>query len=251
MSGRVSILSAHGLSKAYGGVAASSNVTLDVVPGEVHGLIGPNGAGKSTLVAMLAGDLRPDSGQIFLEGQDITGLSAPKRTRLGIRRSFQKTSVFPQLTALENAKLAVQVFEGRPFGMWRSVSSDKKLTVSALDVLAEVGIADLAHRAAGSLSHGECRHLELAMALVCKPRLLLLDEPFAGMGRDETDEMVERIKPIKGKCSILLIEHDLDAVFALADRITVLVLGRTVVTDLPSVVRSDPSVHAAYFGTRR
>ncbi len=245
------VLSVQNVSKSFGGVQANRDVSLDVLPGEVHALIGPNGAGKTTLISMLAGEVTPNDGAIYLDGHDVTGLNAPQRAKRGIRRSFQITSVFAELTVLENATLACQALSGRAtYRTWRPIAADRQLRDSSLAALDKVGIAALADRPAAALSHGEKRHLELAMALVGEPRLLLLDEPFAGMGADETSEMVERLRKIKGTTAMLLIEHDLDAVFSLADRLTVLVLGTPVATGDPDSIRSNAEVHAAYFGKK-
>jgi branched-chain amino acid transport system ATP-binding protein len=244
------ILMVDRLSKSYGGVVANRDVTLNVRAGEIHALIGPNGAGKTTLISMLAGEVSPDSGRIYLNGHDITQSSAPQRAKRGVRRSFQNTSVFPDLTVLQNANLACQAFSGRTYRIWGAVADDKDLRQRALYALDKVGIASLADRLARALSHGERRHLELAMALVGEPQLLLLDEPFAGMGPAETSEMVDRLRSIKGKQAILLIEHDLDAVFSLADRLTVMVMGTPIITDKPAVVRANAEVQAAYFGSK-
>lgn len=244
------ILTVNGLSKSYGGVAANKDVSIEILPDEIHALIGPNGAGKTTLVSLLAGEIFPDQGSIFLDQIDVTRLSGPQRAQFGIRRSFQITSVFPELTVLENATLACQAIRGRTYRMWHRISSDHQLREAAMLSLDSVGITALAQRPASALSHGERRHLELAMAMAGEPRLLLLDEPFAGMGPDETSEMVGRLRSIKGKQAILLIEHDLDAVFSLADRLTVMVMGTPIITDSPKAVRANARVHAAYFGSK-
>lgn len=244
------VLAVHGLSKTYGGVVANHDVSLEIKAGEVHALIGPNGAGKTTLISMLAGDVYPDRGDIYLDGVRVTDMSAPHRAKSGIRRSFQITSVFPSLTVLENTILACQALQSRTFRFWTPVSSDHALREAALAALDAVGIAPLSERIASAISHGERRHLELAMTMVGRPRLLLLDEPFAGMGPDETAEMVGRLRSMKGEQAMLLIEHDLDAVFSLADRLTVMVMGTPIITDRPEVVKADAGVQAAYFGSR-
>jgi branched-chain amino acid transport system ATP-binding protein len=244
------VLQVEAVSKAFGGVVANRDVSLEIARDEVHGLIGPNGAGKTTLISMLAGELRPDQGRILLDCRDVTNLSAPQRAQRGIRRSFQITSVFPELTVIANAVLACQAIRGGTFQFWRPVQADAELYELARMTLAQVGIERLADRQAASLSHGERRQLELAMVLVGKPRILLLDEPFAGMGPDETAEMVERLRAIKAHQAMLVIEHDLDALFTLADRLTVLVMGTPIASGDTDSIRKDEKVRAAYFGTR-
>ncbi|MGD9922931.1 MAG: ABC transporter ATP-binding protein [Pseudorhodoplanes sp.] len=246
----IPVLAVEGISKAYGGVIANRDVSLAIEPGEVHGLIGPNGAGKTTLVSILSGEVRPDQGHVLLDGSDITGLNAPKRAKLGIRRSFQITSVFMGLTMIENVILACQAIRGGGFRLWRPIALDRGLREEAAQALELVGIDHLAYKVASELSHGERRHLELAMVLVGQPRLLLLDEPFAGMGAEETHEMVGRLRKIKGQQAILLIEHDLDAVFSLVDHLTVMVMGSPIATDRPDAIRKSAEVRAAYFGTK-
>lgn len=244
------VMQVEGVWKSYGGVVANRDVSITIAPGEVHGLIGPNGAGKTTLISLLSGEVSPDQGRILLAGEDVTQLSAPQRAKLGIRRSFQITSVFPELTVVANAMLACQAMRGHTFNFWQPLVADKELHDISRATLALVGIEHLAERTATQLSHGERRHLELAMVLVGKPRILLLDEPFAGMGPDETAEMVERLRAIKSQQAMLLIEHDLDAVFSLADRLTVMVMGKPIATDTPEAVRHDEAVRSAYFGTK-
>jgi len=245
----IPVLQVESVSKTFGGIIANRDVSLTIEAHEVHGLIGPNGAGKTTLISMLAGELRPDEGRILLDDRDVTRLSAPQRAQLGIRRSFQITSVFPELTVIENAVLACQVMRGGTFRFWKPVKADTSLYDSAMSSLAEVGIDPLAERRVASLSHGERRQLELAMVLVGEPRILLLDEPFAGMGPDETTEMVARLQAMKKQRAMLLIEHDLDALFSLADRLTVMVMGTPIASGDTETVRNDERVRAAYFGT--
>lgn len=241
----IPVLQIENLSKSFGGVAANVGVSMTVRDGEVHGLIGPNGAGKTTLVSLLAGEVRPDHGRILLDGVDVTDLRTPRRAQLGIRRSYQITSIFPELTVLENAVLACQALRGGSFRLWTPIRSDRDLREAGRAALQLVGIEALADRPAGSLSHGERRHVELAMVLVGEPRILLLDEPFAGMGPEETVEMVGRLQQIKRKHAILLIEHDMDAVFSLADRLTVMVMGTPVATGSPELIRGDEAVQAS------
>lgn len=240
------VLAVERLGKAYGGVVANRDVNLQIAPGEVHGLIGPNGAGKTTLVSLLAGEVRADRGRIVLDGRDITRLPPPARARLGIRRSFQISAVFPDLTVEANLMLACGV--ACPLRPWQSVLRNTKLRAEAMAMLEQVGIAHLAPRRAAEIAHGERRLVELAMALTGEPRLLLLDEPFAGLGGNETAAMVALLQRLRGQRTMLLIEHDLPSVFALADRLTVMVLGTPIATGRPDDVRADPAVQRAYLG---
>lgn len=242
------LLAVTGLTKRFGGLLAIGDVTLSVRQGEIHAIIGPNGAGKTTLVSALAGELRPDSGAVRFAGNDISRLGPAGRAALGIARSFQITSVFREFTALDNVALAVQAHEGHSFRFWRPTSRDRRLREKAREALAEIGLAGRAGMPAAALSHGERRALELAMVLASGPRLLLLDEPMAGMGAVESAEMISLLARLKGRLAIVLVEHDMDAVFALADRITVLVYGRVIATGTPEAVRADPEVRRAYLG---
>ena len=236
------------LHKRFGGVTATDNVSLEIRRGEVHALIGPNGAGKTTLMAQLTGQLRPDAGTIHFAGRDITSLSTPARVQLGLARSFQITSVLQDFTALDNVALAVQAHQGHSFRFWKAARRDASLRHPAMAALREVGLSARAEVLAARLSHGEQRQLEIAMALASDPIMLLLDEPMAGMGPDEAARLVEYLKTLKGKRTILLVEHDMDAVFALADRITVLVYGRAIATDSPAAIRANAAVRQAYLG---
>ena len=236
------------LSKRFGGLTATDALSLEIARGELHALIGPNGAGKTTLIAQLAGELAPDEGQIMLDGDDITRLPTHLRVRRGLARSFQITSVFGGFTAADNVALAVQARAGHSFRFWRDARGDATLRQPALAELDRVGLADRADVPATSLSHGEKRQLEVAMALATGPSLLLLDEPMAGMGPEESARMVALLESLRGDLTILLVEHDMDAVFALADRITVLVYGRAIATGRPAEIRVDPAVQAAYLG---
>jgi branched-chain amino acid transport system ATP-binding protein len=242
------LLQVDGLVKRFGGLVATDTLSLDVRQGEVHALIGPNGAGKTTLIAQLAGFLRPDAGRIEFAGRDITFLPAPARVRLGLARSFQITSVLRDFTALDNVALAEQARQGHSFRFWRPARADSTLRTPGLAALEAVGLADRADVAAANLSHGEQRQLEVAMALACDPAMLLLDEPMAGMGAEESARMVELLRGLRGRRTMLLIEHDMDAVFALADRITVLVYGRSIATGTPAEIRASPEVRTAYLG---
>jgi branched-chain amino acid transport system ATP-binding protein len=242
------LLEAQGLVKRFGGVVATDHVDLAVRPGEIHAVIGPNGAGKTTLIAQLAGELPPDAGRIRFAGQDVTPLPVHARSALGLARSFQVTSVFRDLTALDNVALAVQAHAGSSFRFWRDARREAALREPARAVLAEVGLGGRADVLAANLSHGEQRQLEIAMALATRPRVLLLDEPTAGMGAEESARMVALLQTLKGRQSLLLIEHDMDAVFALADRITVLVYGRVIATGDPEVIAVSAPVREAYLG---
>ena len=236
------------LSKRFGGLAATDALDLTVARGELHAVIGPNGAGKSTLVNQLAGMLKPDAGSIRFDGASITALSTQARVRRGLVRSFQVTSVLPEFTALENVALAVQARAGHSFRFWRPARGDPALDRPAMALLARVGLASRAAIAADDLSHGEQRQLELAMALATGPRMLLLDEPMAGLGATESRAMTELLRTLKATLTILLVEHDMEAVFALADRVTVLVYGRAIASGPPDAIRRDPAVREAYLG---
>jgi len=241
-------LKARSLIKAFGGLMATDNLSLEVAPGEFHAVIGPNGAGKTTLVNLLSGLLKLDAGAITFAGRDITRLSAPARVKAGLVRSFQITSIFRDFTALENVMLPVQAQQGHSFRFWTPVSRDARLTAPALELLKRVGLGDRADVRAGNLAYGEQRQLEIAIALATGPSFLLLDEPMAGMGPEESQGLVEFLGALKGRYTMLLVEHDMDAVFALADRITVLVYGRVIATGTPDEIRNDPEVRVAYLG---
>ncbi len=236
------------LSKSYGALRVTDDVSLDVLPGEIHAVIGPNGAGKTTLIGEIAGSIRPDTGRIALRGEDITALPTHVRVRRGLTRSFQITNLLPDFTALENVALAAQARDGSSFRFFRSAAREDRLNARALESLALVGLGPRAHIPAHSLSHGEKRSLELAVALVQHPALILLDEPMAGTGREETAQLVATLRALKGSQAILLVEHDMEAVFALADRVSVLVYGRIIATGKPDAIRADPEVRRAYLG---
>jgi len=242
------LLETAGLIKRFGGLVATGEVSLSVAPGEIHAVIGPNGAGKTTLIGQLSGELKPDSGEIRFAGADISRLGPARRAALGIARSFQITSIFREFTTLDNVALAIQARAGHSFRFWRAARRDASLRDPALVALGIVGLAGRADLLAGSLAHGEKRALELAMALATRPRLLLLDEPMAGMGPEESASMVRLLAGLKGRFSIVLVEHDMDAVFALADRITVMVYGRVIASAEPAAIRADPEVRRAYLG---
>jgi branched-chain amino acid transport system ATP-binding protein len=242
------LLEVRGLVKSFGGLIATSRVDLRVLDGETHAIIGPNGAGKTTLIAQLAGDLRPDAGTIAFAGRDVTALAAPARARLGLARSFQITSVFRDFTALDNVALAVQAHAGHSFRFWRAARDDAALRAPARAMLDAVGLGARAGVLAANLAHGEQRQLEIAMVLATRPRLLLLDEPMAGMGPEESLRMIAFLRTLKGAQTILLVEHDMDAVFALADRISVMVYGRIIASGPPEEIRASAEVREAYLG---
>jgi branched-chain amino acid transport system ATP-binding protein len=242
------ILAVQGLRKAFGALVATDGVSFELREGETHAVIGPNGAGKTTFISQLAGDLRSDSGSIHFAGEDVTRLSAPARARKGLARSFQITSIYREFTALDNVALAVQARAGHSFRFWRRARAERSLRDPARRVLEEVGLGARAGLLAAELAHGEQRQLEVAMALATRPRLLLLDEPVAGMGLEESQRMVRFLSGLKGKRSIILVEHDMDVVFALADRISVLVYGRIIASGTPEEVRANAEVRRAYLG---
>ena len=242
------MLEVTGLVKNFGALRATDGIDFDVREGETHAVIGPNGAGKTTFIGQLAGTLRPDGGRIVFAGEDITALPAPRRARKGLARSFQITSIYKEFTALENVALAVQACAGHSFGFWRPAFRERALMAPAGQVLEEVGLAARRNVLAANLSHGEQRQLEVAMALATRPRLLLLDEPMAGMGIEESQRMVGFLASLKSRHSIVLVEHDMDAVFRLADRISVLVYGRVIATDSPQSIRGNEEVRRAYLG---
>jgi branched-chain amino acid transport system ATP-binding protein len=242
------ILKVEQLVKTFGGVMATDNVDFDVMPGEIHAVIGPNGAGKTTFVAQIAGMLKPDSGRIVFDGRDVSRVSAPARSHAGLARSFQITSVFRNFTALENVALSIQSHAGHSFRFWKRAATDPALVEPARKVLEDVGLGARALVLAGNLAHGEQRQLEIAMALATNPKMLLLDEPTAGMGTEESDHMREFMRRLKGRYSMLLIEHDMGTVFSLADRVTVLVYGRAIATGTPEEIRNNDEVRAAYLG---
>jgi branched-chain amino acid transport system ATP-binding protein len=242
------LLEIRDLTKRFGGVLASDGISFSVPAGELHAIIGPNGAGKSTLIGQLAGEIRPDGGQIFFNGRDITRVPAWRRSSLGLARSFQITSLFQDFSVLDNVALAVQAHAGHSFRFWQPARSEAMLRQPARAALVRAGLAHRADALCASLSHGEHRQLEIAMALATGPRLFLLDEPMAGMGPDESARMVTLLGELKREQTILLIEHDMDAVFLLADRITVLVNGRVIASGLPEEIRADAAVRAAYLG---
>jgi len=242
------ILSIQNLVKHFGGLAATDNLNLDIAEGETRAVIGPNGAGKTTLIDQIAGELSPDSGSIRFQGKDITRLPPPKRSHLGMARSFQITNIFLDFTALENVAMSIQSHAGHSFRFWRNARRDRSLLEPAMAALQQVNLGERAQVMAATMSHGEHRQLEVAMALATGPKLLLLDEPMAGMGPEESARMVEILTTLKGRLTMLLIEHDMDVVFALADRITVLVYGSALATGTRQEIQANPEVRQAYLG---
>ena len=236
------------LVRRFGGILATDNLSLDVISGELHAIIGPNGAGKTTLISQLTGQLLPNSGTIHFAGQDITRLPAWRRSALGLARSFQITSLLPDFTASDNVALAAQAHDGHSFRFWGSAREEQHLRQAAQSALARVGLADRADTLVSKLSHGEQRELELAVALATKPQLLLLDEPMAGLGTTESARMVKLLQELRREATIVLVEHDMEAVFALADRITVLVYGRVIASGAPAAIRGNEEVRRAYLG---
>jgi branched-chain amino acid transport system ATP-binding protein len=241
-------LRAVGLKKHFGGLTAVSDVSLDLRAGEIHAVIGPNGAGKSTLINLLSGDLTPSAGEIMLGGNDITRLAPDRRARAGLGRSYQKTTIFPQFTAQENVRLAAQAHAASPLKMCGNVFSDADVNRRTREALDHAGLSARAQMTATHLSHGEQRQLEIAMVLATQPRIILLDEPLAGMGQSEARKVVDLIASLKKGRAVLVVEHDMDAVFELADRLTVMADGHVIASGLPQDVRVDPAVRIAYLG---
>ncbi|MBN9497402.1 MAG: ABC transporter ATP-binding protein [Alphaproteobacteria bacterium] len=242
------LLSIESLYKTFGGLTATDNLTLDVRAGEVHALIGPNGAGKTTVINQLTGELAPNAGRILLDGQDITALPVHARVHRGLGRTFQIVQLMGTYTALDHVALAVQAHQGHSFRFFRAARDDRSLRDPAYALLERVGLKARADEPVASLSHGERKQLELAVALAMEPRLLLLDEPMAGLGAVESAQMVELLQSLKGRFAMLLVEHDMEAVFSLADRISVLVGGRAIATGSTADIQADPAVRIAYLG---
>ncbi|OSQ47669.1 ABC transporter ATP-binding protein [Thalassospira alkalitolerans] len=242
------ILSLSKVTKQFGALLASDNVSLDLMPGEIHALIGPNGAGKSTLIKQIAGEIKPDSGEIRFAGRDIGELDAVERSRMGLARTFQVSSLMPEFSVLQNVVLAQQSVSGKIFRFFKPVLSDASLLEPAMAQLERVGLADRAQMRAADISHGERRQLEMAVALALKPRAFLLDEPMAGMGPEGSKNLTDFLGGLRAEAPILLVEHDMDAVFALADRISVLVYGRIIATGTVDEIRGNDDVKRAYLG---
>jgi branched-chain amino acid transport system ATP-binding protein len=245
------ILRLEGLCKRYGGLDVTDHVDLDVAPSGVHAVIGPNGAGKTTLINQICGLVAPDAGRIVFAGHDVTHRPVHARARLGLARSFQITSILPGFSALENVALAVQARAGSSFRLFGRADREEELNAPAHAALVEVGLGERADVPAGSLSHGEKRALEIAIALAMAPKLLLLDEPMAGTGREETERLVNLLQGLKTRLPMVLVEHDMTAVFALADHVSVLIYGRILASGPPDAIRADPRVIAAYLGDDR
>ena len=245
----LTILKVSNLSKTFGGVVATDHLNLEIKHGELHAIIGPNGAGKTTLIAQLSGETLPDSGEIIFREENITALPPFKRSRLGIARSFQITSLMLEMDVIDNITLATLAQDNHSYKFWKPAREDIDLRKSALNALKEIGLEERAFEKVGNLSHGEHRQLEIAMALATQPHLLLLDEPMAGMGTEEGRTVLKIVQKLKKRKTILLIEHDMDVVFALADRITVLVYGRVIASGSPESIKEDEKVREAYLGS--
>jgi len=244
------LLAAVDLTRRFGGLMAVNTVSIELDVGEVHAVIGTNGAGKSTLVNMLSGELPATFGRIRFAGREITRWSQPQRARAGIGRSYQRTTIFPEFTVFENSSHPAQAMHARPWALWESAAHCNASIRAAHEALEAAGLEEDAQRSAGSLSHGAKRQLEIAMCLATRPRVLLLDEPLAGMGAEETERMLTLLDHLKGEHAVLLVEHDMDAVFRIADRITVMVNGEVIASDIPSRIRANREVQVAYLGTQ-
>ncbi|RST48458.1 ABC transporter ATP-binding protein [Variovorax sp. MHTC-1] len=242
------LLAVETLTRRFGGLVAVNAVSLDLHLGEVHAVIGTNGAGKSTLINMLSGEIEASDGRITLDGEDITKRAQFRRALAGVGRSYQRTTIFPEFTVLENCRLAAQAATPRPWAIWQSSQGCKDSNAAAREALEAAGLSTVASRVAGTLSHGAKRQLEVAMCLATNPRVLLLDEPLAGMGAEETERMLGLLASLKASHAILLVEHDMDAVFRIADRITVMVNGTVIATGDPASIRVNPEVRTAYLG---
>ena len=236
------------LTKRYGGLLATDQLSLSLAVGELHAIIGPNGAGKTTLIAQLSGEVAPDRGAIEFDGHDITALLPAQRALRGLARSYQITSVFPEFSVLETVTLAMQAHRGHSFGFWTPMLAQPALVEPAMRAIAQAGLSQRCSSKVSELAHGERRQLELAMVLVAEPKLLLLDEPMAGMSHQESGNVVRTLQGLKGRYTMLLVEHDMDAVFALADRISVMVYGRIIASGTPDDIRNNEEVKIAYLG---
>ena len=242
------LLKVQGLVKRFGGLVATDKVSLDIRHGEIHALIGPNGAGKTTLIAQLSGSLASDAGRLGFDGSDISALPQHERVRRGLARSYQITSIFKKFSVLNNVALAVQARSGTSMSFWRPLAAETALFEEAAELVRRVGLGGREHAMAGNLAHGEQRQLEVGLALATQPKLILLDEPMAGMGPEESVRIIELIEKVREEVTVLLVEHDMDAVFRLADRISVLVNGRLIATGEPETIRNNPEVRKAYLG---
>ena len=242
------LLRGRGITRRWGGLVAVNEVSLDLQRGELHAVIGTNGAGKSTLINILSGEIPPSAGTVELLGQDVTAWSQPRRSQAGLGRSYQRTTIYPSFTVLENCRLAAQARTPKPWHWWQDASRCEASVGAARAAAASAGLSDWLDRSAGLLSHGQKRQLEIAMCLATAPQVLLLDEPLAGMGAEETERMLALLKDLKADHAILLVEHDMDAVFRVADRITVMVNGAVIASGTPDAVRNSADVQAAYLG---
>jgi branched-chain amino acid transport system ATP-binding protein len=236
------------ITRRWGGLVAVDRVNIELTRGSVHAVIGTNGAGKSTLINILSGEIPPSSGTVELLGQDVTARSQPRRARAGLGRSYQRNTIYPEFTVFENCRLAAQATQQKAWAVWTSAKGCAHSNAGAQDALERAGLTDFADRTAGLLSHGQKRQLEIAMCLATQPQVLLLDEPLAGMGAEETDRMLALLGELRQGHALLLVEHDMDAVFRIADRITVMVNGAVIASATPDAVRNDSAVQAAYLG---
>lgn len=242
------LLEAQHISRRWGGLVALNDVSLTLRRGSVHALIGTNGAGKSTLINILSGELAPSGGRVLFMGQDVTAWQQPRRARAGLGRSYQRNTIYPPFTVLENCRLAAQAQHAKPWHWWQSAQRCHTSLALAQEALAQAGLASVQHLPAGLLSHGQKRQLEVAMCLATQPQVLLLDEPLAGMGAEETERMLALLRQLQSQHALLLVEHDMDAVFRIADVITVMVNGHVIASDAPAAIRSNPQVQHAYLG---
>lgn len=242
------LLRGKNITRRWGGLVALNQVNVDLARGEVHAVIGTNGAGKSTLINILSGEFPPSEGTVELLGQDVTGWQQPKRARAGLGRSYQRNTIYPSFSVFENCRLAAQATHQKPWAWWQNAQACKVSTAIAADVVARSGLTDLQNLHAGLLSHGQKRQLEIAMCLATQPQVLLLDEPLAGMGAEETERMLTMLNALKSQHAILLVEHDMDAVFRIADRVTVMVNGSVIATDAPEAIKTNRQVQVAYLG---
>jgi len=242
------LLRGQDITRRWGGLVAVDRVSIDLRRGEVHAVIGTNGAGKSTLINILSGEIPPSGGSVELLGQDVTGWTQPKRARAGLGRSYQRNTIYPTFTVFENCRLAAQARTQKPWHWWQDAQACDASTTAARQAAAEAGLTELLERPAGLLSHGQKRQLEIAMCLATAPEVLLLDEPLAGMGAEETERMLALLAELRAEHAILLVEHDMDAVFRIADRITVMVNGCVIASDTPDAIRTNPQVQSAYLG---
>ena len=248
MSADPILLRGQHITRRWGGLVAVNDVSIDLARGEVHAVIGTNGAGKSTLINILSGEIPPSSGNVELLGQDVTGWSQPKRARAGLGRSYQRNTIYPSFTVMENCRLAAQAAWQHPWRWWEAASQCSNSNQAAREAARSAGLTDYLEHTAGLLSHGQKRQLEIAMCLATSPQVLLLDEPLAGMGAEETERMLELLAQLRREHAVLLVEHDMDAVFRIADRITVMVNGAVIASGAPQAIRDNAEVQSAYLG---